>query len=77
MPTTHAVTLDEARFHAAEERARALGTTPDAYISNLIDTDLLAAQSFDEMLAPVRQGFEHLSDEELDGLFVAARARAK
>jgi len=41
----------------------------------LITTDLLAAQSFDEILAPIRQVFQeaHISEEGLDALFEEAR----
>jgi hypothetical protein len=76
MPS-HSVKLDEKHFHVAEKRARALGTTPEEFVGRLIDTeDVLGEVSFDELLAPVRKGFEHLSDEQLDALFAGARKRA-
>ena len=75
--SSRAVKLDEAHFQLAEEKARALGTTPDDFVSRLIDTeDALDQLSFDELLAPVRKGFEHLSDEQLSSLFATARKRA-
>jgi hypothetical protein len=63
MDTT--ITLDESHFHAAVERARKLGTTPDAYVQTLIDQ----ARDIDDILAPVRKGFESMPDDELDALF--------
>ena len=64
MDTT--ITLDERHFYAAVERARKLGTTPEVYVQTLIDQ---AGRSFDDILAPVRKGFETMSDDELDNLF--------
>ena len=72
MDTT--VTLDEPHFKAVAEKARALGTTPDEYIHALIDAD---ARSFDEILLPVRRGFQSMSDDELDALFDRARKAAR
>ena len=74
--SSHAVTLDEKHFRVAEQKARALGTTPDEYIRRLIESDLLADQPLDQILAPIRKGFEHLSDEQLDSLFADAKKRA-
>ena len=74
---THAVTLDEKHFRAAQEKARALGTTPDEYVRRLIDTaDALADLSLDDLLAPVREGFAHLTDDQLDALFADAERRS-
>ena len=70
----HAVTLDERHFRAAEEKARALGTTPDQYLQSLIDAD---SRSFDDILRPVRQGFEKMSGGELDELFDRAKSAAR
>ena len=65
-PMDTAITLDEPHFHAAAKRARDLGTTPQVYVQTLIDR---AGRSIDEILAPVRKGFAHMSDEDLDALF--------
>ena len=72
MDTT--ITLDERHFHAAAERARELGTTPEVYVQALIDQ---AGRSFDEILAPVRKGFEAMSDDEIEGLFDRATKSAR
>lgn len=75
--SSHAVSLDEKRFRAAEERARALGTTTEEYVGRLIELDLRAEEPFDQLLRPVREGFQHLDDDEIDKLFTDARKRAR
>ena len=59
------ITLDEPHFRIAVDKARALGTTPDRYLASLIDADV---RSFDQILEPVRKGFESMNDDELNGL---------
>jgi hypothetical protein len=70
MATT--VTLNERHFKAAAKKARELGKTPGRYIESLIDA---AAMSFDQILAPVREGFRKsgVSEEELDDAVAVAR----
>jgi hypothetical protein len=68
--SAHAVKLDEEHFRAVQANARTLGKTPEQYLQALIDAD---SRSFDEILQPVRQGFEHMGDAELDDLFDRAR----
>jgi hypothetical protein len=70
MATT--VTIDERRFKAAAEKARELGKSPARYIESLIDA---ATTTFDEILAPVREGFREsgVSEEELDAAVSEAR----
>jgi hypothetical protein len=45
------------------------------YVERLIATDLLAAKSFDEILAPIRRTFQEsgMSEDDLDALFEEAR----
>ena len=69
-----AIILDERHFHVAVERARELGTTPEVYVQALIDQ---AGRSFDEILAPVRKGFEAMSDDEIEELFDRATKSAR
>lgn len=64
------VTLDEAHYRRAVEKARSLGKTPEQYVQELIDAD---GRTFDDILAPVREGFASMSDDELDDLFERAR----
>ena len=66
---------DETRL-ALEQRARERGYSDVAkYVERLISTDLLAAKSFDEILAPIRKRFQEsaMSDDELETLFEEAR----
>lgn len=71
---THALALEEKHFRAAEEKARALGTTPEQYVQSLIEAD---SRSFDEILRPVREGFEGMSDAEIDDVFERATGEAR
>jgi hypothetical protein len=66
------ITLDERHFKAAAAKARALGQTPARYIESLIDA---ATLTFDEILAPVREGYRAsaASEEALDAAVDAAR----
>lgn len=61
-----------------ERRADEKGYAVEDYIKTLIARDLLAAQSFDDILAPVRQGFQAsgMSEEEANTLFEMAREEA-
>jgi hypothetical protein len=47
----------------------------DRYVERLIAADLLAAKSFDEILAPIRRTFQEsgMSEDDLDALFDEAR----
>jgi hypothetical protein len=72
MDTT--ITLDESHVQRALDKAKTLGTTPDRYLAGLIDAD---ARSFDEILEPVRKGFESMGDDEVDGLMERALNAAR
>ena len=72
MDTT--INLDESHFRIVVDKARALGTTPDRYLAALIDADV---RSFDQILEPVRKGFESMNDDELDGLMDRAVKAAR
>lgn len=70
------ITVSEQATAALEQRARERGCTDvNKYIERLIATDLLAAKSFDEILAPIRKSFQEsgMSDNDLDALFEDAR----
>ncbi|MBV8780782.1 MAG: hypothetical protein JO353_05230 [Phycisphaerae bacterium] len=69
-----AVQLDEQHFRILSENAAAFGTTPELYLQSLIDAH---SRTFDEILSPIRAGFEQMSDEEIDGLFDQARKAAR
>jgi hypothetical protein len=70
----HSVQLDDEHYRAAETTARSLGKTPEQYVQALIEAD---SRSFDEILAPVRGGFEKMGDGELDELLDRARSAAR
>lgn len=64
------ITLDEEHGRVVSEKATALGKTPEAYLYALIEAD---AQSFDDLLDPVRRGFDGISDAEADALIAKAQ----
>ena len=66
--------LDEPHFKILAEKARALDMSPQQYLQALIDAH---GRSFDEILAPVRKGFEKMSDQEIDALFDRATKAAR
>jgi rubrerythrin len=69
------IVADETKS-ALEQRARERGYSDvSKYVERLISTDLLAAKSFDEILAPIRKTFQEssMSDGELEALFEEAR----
>ena len=72
--STHAVTLEEKYFRVVKEKARALGKTPEQYLQALIDAD---SRSFDDILKPVRRGFDKMSDKETDSLIERAQKFAR
>ena len=66
---------DETKL-ALEKRALDRGYSDvSQYVKYLISNDLLAAKSFDEILAPIRRSFQesNVSDDELETLFEEAR----
>ena len=68
------IALDESHFRVAEENARALGKTPEQYLQSLIDAD---SRSFDDILRPIRSGFDKMSHDQLDSLFERAQKAAR
>jgi hypothetical protein len=70
---------DDAKV-ALEQRARERGCGDvTTYVERLIITDLLAAKSFDEILAPIRQTFRAsgMTEDEAEALFAEARAEVR
>ena len=61
-----------------QKRALDKGCDVAGYVQHLIEKDVLAAQPFDEILAPIRQGFQQrgMSEGELNALFEEAREEA-
>jgi rubrerythrin len=70
------ITVTDETRSALEQRAHEHGYSDvSKYVERLISSDLLAARSFDEILAPVRQTFQKggISDDELQTLFEEER----
>jgi len=67
--------LASAQVRAVEKRARQQGRSPSEYLRALVERDLIAAGSFDDILRPIRAGFAKsgVTEDELDA--VVARAR--
>jgi hypothetical protein len=72
--STRTVALDEEHFRVAEEKARALRKTPEQYLQALIDAD---SRTFDDLLQPIRSGFDRMGDNEIDSLFERAQKAAR
>jgi hypothetical protein len=73
--TFHDIGLRPTQIRAVERRARKQGKSPSEYIRALVERDLRIGDSFDDVLRPVRAGFEKagVTEEELDGLVAQAR----
>ena len=67
--------LPAAKLRAIERKAKGAGQTAAQFIRSLIERDLLADKSFDEILRPVRQDFQKsgVTPEELDRIVARAR----
>jgi len=63
------------KMQTLETLARSKGKNAEEYVRELIETEILATKSFDEILTPIRQGFKEsgLSEDELIALFEEAR----
>jgi hypothetical protein len=64
-------------LRALDAKAQRDGKTREDYVRALIETDLLAAQPFSQILAPIREGVREsgMTEAELDALFEAAREK--
>ena len=71
--------LPPSLLKAVEKRARSAGTTARQYVRLLIERDLLAEKSFDEILRPIRADFRKsgISEAELDEIVERARNATK
>jgi len=58
--------LPPAVRRAAERKVRKQGQSPPEYLRSLVERDLLADQTFDELLAPVRKDFARAGVSEAD-----------
>jgi hypothetical protein len=67
--------LKPTQMKAIARRARKEGKTSSEYVRSLVERDLLAGGSFDEVLRPIREGFKkaRVTEEQLDTLVTEAR----
>ena len=70
----HDLGLPEATIKALGRKARVRGKTARDYVRTLIEADLLADKTFDEILAPVREGFRKsgVTEKQWDALIAKA-----
>jgi hypothetical protein len=61
--------------HAIAEAARLQGTTPEICALELLETALLASQSFEDVVEPVAQSFDEsgAGEDELESLIEQAK----
>jgi hypothetical protein len=67
--------LKPTQLKAVVRRAKKEGKTPSEFVRSLIERELLAASSFDEILKPIRAGFDNsrVTDDEIETLVTHAR----
>jgi hypothetical protein len=67
--------LKPTQMKAVARRAKKQGKTLPEYVRSLVEQDLLAGGSFDEVLRPIRQGFKKagVTEQQLDILVSHAR----
>ena len=73
------ITVSDEATSALEQRARQRSCGDlNKYVERLIAIDLLAAKSFDEILAPIRKTFQEsgMSEDNITSLFEEAREEA-
>jgi hypothetical protein len=75
----HELGLRPAQLRAVERKAKTLGQTPPEYVRLLVERELLADSSFDEILRPVRADFKAkgITEEQLDHIVYRARHHPK
>lgn len=73
--TIQEIGLRPAQLRAVERKARHLGQSASQYVRGLIERDLLAGRSFDEILRPVRDDVARagVTESQLDRIVDRAR----
>ena len=71
--------LKPALLKAVEKKARHEGKSAPEYVRALIERDLLADKSFDEILRPIRADFRKsgVSEDELEAIVKRGRTAAR
>lgn len=64
-------------LQALKDKARAAGKTVEDYLRTVIEADVLADQSFSEILEPIRRSFDEseMREDGLDALLEEARGK--
>jgi hypothetical protein len=67
--------LKAAQMRVIEKRARHQGLSPAEYVRRMIERDLLAEETFDEILRPIREDVRRsgLTEAQLDDIVNRAR----
>lgn len=62
-------------FQSLSRIAEGKGKTAEEYVRELVETEVLATASFDEILAPIRKGFKEsrMSADEITVMFERVR----
>ncbi len=70
-----AIQLPTETIQALSVIAKEKGKTAEEYVRDMVDTEILAAKPFAEILAPMQQGFTEsgMAEEEITALFEQAR----
>lgn len=73
------IEIGRSLLRAVERKARHEGQTAQEYVRLLIERDLLADKTFDEILKPVREDFRRsgVTPEQLDEIVERARSTAR
>jgi hypothetical protein len=73
--TFHDIGLPPTQLKALARKAKRAGKTPAEYLRLLVEQDLLAGKSFDEILRPIRQDFQKSGVTETQLEAIVRRAR--
>ena len=67
--------LQPRQLKALTTKAKRLGKSRAEYVRSLVERDLLADRTFDEILGPVREGFRRsgVTEDQLDAIVSRAR----
>jgi len=76
---SHSLDFTSAQWKAVQRKARQHNQTPSEYLAYLVERALLAEQSFDEILRPIRKDVRAsgVTPEQLDTLVNEARKATK
>lgn len=67
--------LSPEKIQTLDAIAKSKGKSAEQYVRDWIESEILSTKSFDEILAPIRQGFEEsgMSEEDITAMFEQAR----